>query len=69
MSVINQTHDKAVNINDIFWAISTLESNKKLYITCLQFSYLLALRFPYDIIYLPDGCEANAITFLLPSNN
>ena len=24
---------------------------------------------PYDIIYLPSGCEANAITFVLPSNN
>ena len=24
---------------------------------------------PYDIIYLPNGCEANAITFVLPSNN
>ena len=25
--------------------------------------------FPYYIIYLPDGCEANAITFVLTSNN
>ena len=41
----------------------------KLYITCLQFSYLIKLHFPYDIIYLPNGCEANAITFALPSNN
>ena len=69
LSIINQTQDKAININENFWAISTLESNKKLYITCLQFSYSLALQFPYDIIYLPDGCEANAITFILPSNN
>ena len=69
LSVINQTQDKLVNINDIFWAISTLESNKKLHITCLQFSYSLTLQFPYDIINLPDGCEANAITFILPSNN
>ena len=23
----------------------------------------------HDIIYLPDGCEANAISFLIPSNN
>ena len=29
----------------------------------------MKLCFPYDIIYLPDGCEANAISFLLPSNN
>ena len=26
------------------------------------------LHFPYDIIYLPNDCEANAITFVLPSN-
>ena len=30
---------------------------------------LLALQFPYDIIYLPHGCEAYAIRFILPSNN
>ena len=68
-SVINQTQDKAVNINDNFWAISTLESNKKLYITCLQFSYSLTLCLPYDIIYLPGGYEAKAITSILSSNN
>ena len=69
LSLINQTQHKAININENFWAISTLESKKKLYITCLQFSYSLALQFPCDVIYLPDGCEANAITFVLPSNN
>ena len=69
LSAINKTHDKAVNINDNFEAISTLENNKKLYITCLQFSYSLALCFPYDIIHLPDRCEANAVTSVLPSNN
>ena len=63
LSVINQTHDKAVKINGNIWVISTLENDKKLCITCLQFSYVIALQFPYDIIYLPDGCEANAITF------
>ena len=52
----------------IFWAIYTLQ-DKKLYITCLQYSYTIKLHCPYDIIYLPDGCEANAITFVLPSNN
>ena len=69
LSVINQTQDEALNINDNFWAISTLQDNKKLYITCLQYSYTIKLCFPYDIIYLPNGCEANAITFILPSNN
>ena len=30
---------------------------------------MIKLCFPYDIIYLPDGCEGNTITFVLPSNN
>ena len=69
LSVINQTQDGAFNINDNHWAISTLQDNKKLYITCLQFSYSITPCFPYDIIHLPNGCEANGITFVLPSNN
>ena len=35
----------------------------------MQYSYIIKLHFPYIIIYLPNGCEANAITFVLPSNN
>ena len=69
LAVINQTQDEVININDNFWAISTLQNNKKLYITCLQYSYSISNCFPYNIIYLPDGHEANAITFVLPSNN
>ena len=69
LSVINQTHDEALNIYDIFWAITTLQDNKKLYITCLQYSYTIKLCFPYDKIYLPNSCEAIAITFVLLSNN
>ena len=67
LSVINQTQDEALKINDNFWAISTLQDNKNN--TCLQHSYTIKLCFPYDIIYLANGCEANAITFVLPSNN
>ena len=54
--------DEAININDNFWDISTLQNNKKLYITCLQYNCSISLCFLYDIIYLPDGCEANTIT-------
>ena len=69
LSVINQTHDEAGSINDSSLAISTLQGDKKLYITCLQFSYTIKLHFPYDIIYLSDRCEANAMSFILLSNN
>ena len=34
LSVINQMQDEAVNNNDNLWAISTLQNNKKLHITC-----------------------------------
>ena len=69
LSIVNQTHNEAININDNFWAISTLQNDKILYITCLQFSYTRKLSFPYDRIYLPDECEANAMSFVLLSNN
>ena len=69
LSVINQMQDAAININNNFGAISTLQNNKKLYITCLQYSYSISLCFLYDLIYLPEWCKANAITFVLPSNN
>ena len=61
--------DKAININDNFWAISTLQNNKKLYITCLKYTYSITLHFPYNVIYLPNGCETNTITFVLLSIN
>ena len=67
--IINQTQDEAINSNDNFWAISTLQDNMKLYITCLQYSYTIMLNFQYDIIYLQNSCEANALTCVLPSNN
>ena len=68
LSLINQTQDEAFNIDDNFWAISILQHNEKLYITCLQYSYMIKLCFPYDIIYLHYSCEANTITFVHPSN-
>ena len=67
--IINQTQDEAININDNCLAIPTLQDDQKLCITCLQFSYTIKLHFPCDIIYLPDGCEVKATSFLLQSNN
>ena len=69
LSIIKQTHDEAININDPFWAIYTLWDDKKLYITCFQFSITIKLHITYDIIYLPDRCEANAMSFVLLCNN
>ena len=61
--------DEAININNTFWAISTLQNNKKPNITYLQNTYSITLCFPYDIIYQCNRCMAKAITFVLPSNN
>ena len=44
LSVIYQTQDKAININNNFWAISTLQNNKKLYITYITFGLLQPLK-------------------------
>ena len=35
----------------------------------MQLSYTIKLHFPYDIIDLSSGCEANAISFVLLPNN
>ena len=67
--MVDQTQDEAINIYDNLWSSSTLHDDKKVYITFLQFSYLINLHFPYDMIYPPNGCEANGITFVLPFNN
>ena len=45
MSIINQTQYEALNINNNFWAILTLPNSKKLYITCVQYGYLITLHF------------------------
>ena len=45
-----KTQDEAFNISDNFLAFSILQNNNKLYITCLQYSYLIKLCFLYDII-------------------
>ena len=69
LSVLYQTQDEALSINDNFWPIQDLPHNRKLYKTCLHYSYTIKVHFPYDIIHLPDSCETNPITFVLPSNN
>ena len=62
--------DEAININDNLWSISTLYSARKVYhhMFAVQL-FEKTIIFSYDIIYLSGGCEANAMTFVLPSNN
>ena len=41
---------------------------RKLYITFLAYSYPHTVNHPFDIIYLPNSCEAVIESFFLPSN-
>ena len=59
--------DEAINMNDNFSQF--LPSIMIQRFKSPVYSFLIKLCFPFEIIYLPDGCEANAITFVLPSNN
>ena len=36
---------------------------------CLQYSFTIKPHFPCEIMYLPNSCEANAISFVLLSSN
>ena len=49
--LINQTQDEAFNINDNFCAISTLQDNKKLYITCLQCCVMQTLHIGNYLVF------------------
>ena len=49
-----------------------IKQNEKptcIHITCLIYSYLLNVRHPFDIIYLPNSCKASTNSFFLPSND
>ena len=40
-----------------------------LQVMCLTSSYYTKLKFPVNIIFLPDACEAYTNTFCLPARN
>ena len=68
ISLINHTIDRAIRLDENFWVITTVQ-HRKLYITCLTYLDQQALRYPFDIIYLLDSCEASTKLFFLPSND
>ena len=68
LSVINQTMDQATTLDYYYWAIATMKPSK-LQILCLTSSYCVKLKFPIDIIHVPDACEAYNNTFFLPARN
>ena len=69
LSIINQMHNGAININSNFWAISTLQYDKK-YITCLQFRYIIKLQFPMKLfICLMDIRPMQYLSYCHPTRN
>ena len=60
--------EKATSLGQHFWAIATLKP-RKLYIICLTYSYPQNVKYPFDITYLPNSCEAGSESLLLQSND
>ena len=68
LSVMNQTMDQAVSLDYYNLAITTKKPSK-LQVVCLTSSYYIKLKFPIDIIHIPDTCEAYTNIFFLPARN
>ena len=66
LSVVNQTKDQAFSLDYYYWAITTMRSFK-LHVVCLTSLYYIKLKFPIDIIHVPDTCKAYINTFFLPA--
>ena len=66
LSVMNQATDQAISLDYYYWAITTMKPSK-LQVVCLPSSYYVKLKFPIDIIHIPDACIANTNTFFLPA--
>ena len=67
ISILNQARDQA-NSRDKYMLAITIIDLRNLYLSCLTYSYLLTLRHPFNIIYLPHSCEASSHSFFLPSH-
>ena len=65
---MNQTTDQAVSLDYYYWAIITMKPSK-LQVVCLTSSYYVKLKFPIDVIHIPDACKAYTNTFFLPARN
>ena len=64
--VMNQTTDQAVSLDYYYRTITTMKPSK-LQVVCLTSSYYAKLKFPIDIIHVPDACKACTNTFFLPA--
>ena len=65
---MNQTMDQAVSLDYYYWAITTMKPSK-LQVVCLTSSYYVKLKFPVNIIHIPDTCKDYTNMFFLPSRN
>ena len=66
--VINQTIEQAVSSNYYYWTITTMKPSK-LHVVCLTSLYYIKIKFPIDIIHVPDACKAYTNTLFLSARN
>ena len=60
-----QTHNVAYNVDRNLWAISDL-ANEKLQIQCLQKTYCFDVKTPFQLVFLPNGCETYSRNTYIP---
>ena len=66
--VMNQSMDQAVSLYYYYWAITTMKPSK-LQVVFLISSYYVILKFPTDIIHIPEACKTYNNMFFLPARN
>ena len=61
-----QTHNVAHNLNRNLWVISAL-ATKKLQIQCLQKVYHISVKTSFQLVFLPNACEACCRNMYIPT--
>lgn len=68
LSIVNQTRDRAIALDDTYWAVLTMKPTK-LQVSCLTSSTYIKLKYPLDVIKLEQSCEGFTQTMLIPARN
>ena len=61
-----QTHNVAYNLNSNLWAISAL-ATEQLQIRCLQKTYHVSVKIPFQLIFLPSAYQAFSRNIYIPT--
>jgi len=69
LEIENYQQDQAINLEQNIWALSVLEVPTELHITCLTYSYEIAVTTNFQLIELDNSCQAYNPNFIIPSSN